>query len=391
MKRTTGLFVCNCYYPLSAGVGNATANLCRALKEYGGIDPVVITPKRSQSPDREVHQGVTVIRVPGGVWAGNPVLSFLYYPWFAIHLLREVVRYKPLFVLFQTAWEGGPLIPLVRMVSKTLVVVHTHADVHYASRFESWARLAYGRADIVMGTTTQYLRDVESRYMRADAVLLPNAYYAPRLPESREELRSRYGYSPGFVHVTAVGRMVYELDLETKGFSHLIEAAAKVPGVWLHMFGTGPARQRYERMAENLGVALRCTFYGHQPGDVLLRHLKAGDVLVISSLNEGLSMALIEALCLGVPIIATRTAGALDYIRNGYNGLLIPPGDTASLVEALEYATREPDRLARMGREGRLTFERSFAPPVIASEFVQVISRVLESRRMRTRTPVETT
>lgn len=375
MSSRHGLFVCNTYYPESAGVGNATGHLCKALREFTDIRPHVIVPRRTPSPRREKHEGTHIFRVPAGHWARHPVLSFFFYPLFGLCFFRELLRIRPHFVLFQTAWEGGCLIPLIRLSRlKTMTMVHTHANVRYASRFESWARMAYREADVVLATTSQYLGDLRELYGCSDAIVMPNAYYRPEVQGGGAACSGNDQPPDGF-HVVSVGRMVYEKDSETKGISYLIRAVAEVPGVILHMFGDGPNRRDYELLAESLGISRRCLFHGHVAPQILLERMRACNALVMSSLHEGLSMTLLEAMSTGLPVISTDTAGARDHIHNRQNGLLVDAGSVSAMTGALQYAKTHRNRMVRMGAEAMRTYQERFSPHVVAARFARLIDR----------------
>jgi glycogen(starch) synthase len=107
-----------------------------------------------------------------------------------------------------------------------------------------------------------------------------------------------------------------------------IEAARRA-GVALAIAGEGPDRASLER----LGYA---RFLGPLSRERVLELFRAGDAAVLSSVWENFPHTVVEALAVGTPVIATRTGGVAEVVRDGENGLLVEPGDVDALSAAIE-------------------------------------------------------
>lgn len=114
-----------------------------------------------------------------------------------------------------------------------------------------------------------------------------------------------------------------------------------------------------QRLTGDLGLAERVTWRGHEPGSARL--LAASDVLVVTSENEPFSMAMLEALAAGVPVLAGDSGGARDLVREGENGWLFRSGDAVDLARRLGQLARgelrwpEPAQVQRAAPEiGRI-------------------------------------
>ena len=122
-----------------------------------------------------------------------------------------------------------------------------------------------------------------------------------------------------------------------KGLEYLIKAAAILPrtGRRMHIViaGDGPARHRLERLAVKLGVTDRVRFLGFREdvGDLLA----ASDLVVLPSLREGLSIALLEAMAAAKPIVATSIGSQREVASHADMALLVPPADARALSEAI--------------------------------------------------------
>jgi glycosyltransferase involved in cell wall biosynthesis len=133
-------------------------------------------------------------------------------------------------------------------------------------------------------------------------------------------------------HVVVPARLV-----PIKGHAILFDALDRLPDAVLplevHLLGDGPLRGALERRAARMPAAVHVRFHGFR--DDLPRVLAAADAVVLPSRNEGMPIALIEAMALGLPIVATAVGGVPDLIEAGAHGLLVPPEDPVSLAFAM--------------------------------------------------------
>jgi glycosyltransferase involved in cell wall biosynthesis len=165
------------------------------------------------------------------------------------------------------------------------------------------------------------------------ATVLPNP--APPLPalRSREGLRAELGVE-GPVLAFA-GRLTAQKSLDVG-----IEAARRA-GVSLLIAGDGPDRAALE----SLGYA---RFLGPLPRRRVLELFRAADASLLSSSWENFPHTVVEALAVGTPVIATRTGGVAEVVRDGENGLLVEPGDVAALAVAIDRFFADGELAARL-------------------------------------------
>lgn len=152
--------------------------------------------------------------------------------------------------------------------------------------------------------------------------------------------------------VASIGRLV-----PWKGFQGLIQAVALTDTASLIIAGEGPLRAELGTLAEKK-LPGRHVFTGALSHADTLAIIKSADVFVLNSSYEGLSHVLIEALALGVPIIATRVGGNPEVIADGENGLLIPAGDTQALREKLALVFADASLRARLSSNARGSAQR---------------------------------
>src|SRR5262249_4749317 len=110
-------------------------------------------------------------------------------------------------------------------------------------------------------------------------------------------------------------------------------AAPRLPEVKLRIVGRGSRAYVVEALVRNLPAQTEWT--PELPNSEIPAVLDAATVLVLPSRSEGLGRILVEALCRGRPVVATRVGGITDLVRDGENGLLVPPQDAGALADAL--------------------------------------------------------
>lgn len=159
-------------------------------------------------------------------------------------------------------------------------------------------------------------------------------------------------------------RIVCVASLEPyKGHEHLLRALAALAadGVAFScdLVGGGELRERLEAMAAQLGLGGRVRFLGPQPSERVAALVAGADVMVLPSIvtaegkMEGLPVALMEAMAVETPVVASAISGIPELVEDGVTGLLVPPAEPAALAAALARLGADPALRARMGREGR--------------------------------------
>lgn len=150
--------------------------------------------------------------------------------------------------------------------------------------------------------------------------------------------------------VGIVARLVRIKDVAT--FLRAIALlASNVADVQAVVVGDGEEREALERLASELGLAKRCRFLGWQRDMPTV--YACLDVVALTSLNEGSPVTVIEALAARRPVVATAVGGVPDVVRDGANGLLVPPRDPAALADALAELLAHPDVAERYALVGQ--------------------------------------
>lgn len=135
-----------------------------------------------------------------------------------------------------------------------------------------------------------------------------------------------------------------------KAYPDLLAAALDVverlPDVRFVAVGQGPLEAEIRTLHARLGLGDRLLLLGHRPDAV--RVMAACDVFVLASLREGLGVAVMEALALGLPVVSTAVGGVPEVVEHGREGLLVPPGQPQVLASALVSLLTDDERRRRM-------------------------------------------
>ena len=189
----------------------------------------------------------------------------------------------------------------------------------------------------------------------------------------------------GPVRVLFVGRLV-----ERKGVEVLVRALAgleSLPDAELTVIGAGARAELIEQTARLHGVADRVHLRGTVTREELVRSYSNHDVFVLPAVldakgdTEGLGVVLLEALRFERPVIASDVGGIPDIVEHERTGLLVPPGDSASLASAIESLARDPERARQMAMQGRQVARDRFGWDRVLESTNQVYTSAIARRR----------
>lgn len=164
-----------------------------------------------------------------------------------------------------------------------------------------------------------------------------------------------------------------------KGHVFLLDAFARVarerPGARLALVGDGPERGALEARARSLGITAKVGFAGRRADARAI--IAASDLLVLSSLEEGMPNVLLEAMAAGVPQVATSVGGTPETLEEGDTGFLVPPGDPVLMAERILKLLGDPRRRAAFGERGRRLFQERFGVESMARRHEELYGEIL--------------
>ena len=241
--------------------------------------------------------------------------------------------------LFDDAAVFSGLLYSFQQQSKPPLVIGLRNSGHAHGFFLRWhLRLAYSRARhfiVNADLVATYLQD-QFHIDAAKISVLRNIFIRDSKTQNSglQDLRAQLKQ-----HFKTVGIVVASLR-PVKGIDDLLAAIAQLeqPDVGFMIVGSGESEQEYVQLAEGLGITSQVLFLGRR--DDISALLDIANFALLPSRAEGLSNALIEYVMAGLPVIATRVGGNPEVVKDGRNGLLVPPRDAAALATAISQLTK---------------------------------------------------
>jgi glycosyltransferase involved in cell wall biosynthesis len=230
------------------------------------------------------------------------------------------------------------------------------------------SRLATALADTVVAVSdgvAEYLT-TEQHVPPSKIHVIRNGFDFERLTEdrpSRSLLRAQLGWQRDHVVIGSLAVLK-----PRKGLTYLIQAARTVlelhPHARFFIAGEGPARSTLEAHIARLCLRHRVHLLGQRNDPLAL--LEASDIFVLPSLFEGLPRALLEAMALAKPVVATDIGGSREVVRHEETGLIVAPRDAEALAQSLSRLVASPRDRRAYGEAGRRAAAREFSARRVA-------------------------
>jgi glycosyltransferase involved in cell wall biosynthesis len=232
--------------------------------------------------------------------------------------------------------------------------------------FEAFQRRGYG-------LKVEFLKALRSFCARrADAVIVPSQYLA-RTVTAWGVAESKVGIIYNAIEAAPSGRatilLATRVNVVTAGrlialkqIDHLIESLADCSDTGLVIIGDGPERGLLEDLVRSRQLSDRVYFAGQKSKEETMALMAACDLFVLNSTHEGFPHVVLEAMSLGLPVVATAVGGTPELVRDGENGLLIAPNANGALSKTLMKlvnSSEERQRLAACGKETAQRFRRA--------------------------------
>lgn len=360
--------------PQVNGVANTVARYATALSEMGH-DVCVFTVSSQSSAELEeacdhVYQVKTFPSVPSFIYPGlRACLPF-------IGALRAVRAFNPDIIHTHTPFGvGWNALHAARKLNVPLVGTHHTFFDHYLKHIHidfAWARSLvwkltvayYNRCRVVISPTVSLRDGLIDHSLTSPVELVPNILdtnlYAP--PSTRTHT----------THKTLVymGRLSYEKSVDDvlRAMAHIVK---RIPNTVLLLIGDGPERTRLEALTAELGISEQCIFTGFLFNGDLVHTLGQADVYLTGSKSENMPLALLEAMAVGLPIVAVRSLGLEEILVHRKNALLTAPDSPLEIadrtIELLENET-----LRRQYSEASRTMALVYSPETVMSRVVSL-------------------
>lgn len=267
-------------------------------------------------------------------------------------------------------------------VPRMVMTYHTPSlNIHYnlKGKIVWWFGRSAGNLHIIsLSKTNKGLLVSKYRFLPEKVEIIPHGLEADKfsVQVNTKKMRQELDISPEAFVIICVARLS-----EQKAHEVLIDAFARVvlhnPGsIYLLLVGEGERRSWLEEYAKRRHLSDRIRFLGYR--DDVPQLLYMGNLFVLSSDFEGLPFAILEAMAMGKPIIATAVDGVMDILENHRTGLLVPPRDSNRLGNAILDLWCDQVFAKKLGDAARLEFEANYVQDVMVSSTLSFYERLLK-------------
>lgn len=266
---------------------------------------------------------------------------------------------------------------LARLLVRIPVLIHTkHGRNNFPTRARRWAEQVAGRLTDLVVPVSEDAAEVARTVDRVPARklrVIRNGIALDDVPRARP---LQGGGPPRAVHVARLNRIKDQPTL----LRAVRTVADALPGFTLDIVGDGPMGDDVRALATELRLDDVVRFHGFR--DDVGAVLAAGDCFVLSSLSEGISITLLEAMAAGLPVVATDVGGNREVVVPGETGVLVPARDPAALAEGMLAVLRDPARAAAMGAAGRARVEAEFSIARTVAAYEAAYDALAEGRAL---------
>jgi glycosyltransferase involved in cell wall biosynthesis len=367
----------------SAGYGGAEAQILelgrgqvRAGQQVGLL--VLHRPKWG----RAIHPLVSRART----W-GITVTQFedrVRFPFWLIPQIARQLRKGEFDLLHTHGYKADLLGAIAAYLAKipTVATIHGHTDAFPAVRVYRHLDLLMLRRFPKVIAVSDYLRQeliadglAPHRVVTVHNAIDPDVFVSAVCTD-RRKVRAELGIEPNASVVLTVGRLNPE-----KGHRYLLEstrlAFRHISNLRVLVVGEGPLRERLEAMACSLHLDAVVSFLDWR--DDVASLMAASDLFVLPSTRESFGLVILEALALGIPVIATRVGGVPEIIRTDETGILVEPRDAEALATAMIWALTNPAQAGQRARRGQAMVRQCFSVEAMVKATSCVYHEVMSS------------
>jgi glycosyltransferase involved in cell wall biosynthesis len=289
----------------------------------------------------------------------------------------DVLRAHRVSVVQYFEWRAGLIaIAAARRVGGCRLVAARRSVPKERGVQRALAELVVRVADRIV-VNAEMLRPSGGAGPRTDVI--PSGVDTDRFAPGRDRAaaKTRLGLTPDTVVIGTVGRLE-----PRKGTDTLLDAVAALgaehPHAALVVIGEGPLRPELVARAERLGIAARVRFLGDRADvDEVLAAL---DLFVLPSRTEGMSNALLEAMAMALPVVATAVGGTPEVIADGRSGVLVAADDPAAMAAAIGRVLVDPARGRGLGEAARTVVEERYGARGMVRRLEEIYAKVAGDR-----------
>ena len=358
-------------------IGGAERELLRVLERLPrfGYRPVVVCGERGPLIEELTRRSIETRFAPMPPW--RKLFAFPRRA-SAVHALREVLaKQRPLLVHVNDIWWVPQAIRAVAQLPDPSlpIVAHVRQEIepHKVRRYE------LDKVDLVMPVSEQIGQSLVAGGVHSERVrVLYSGLNLDAVPTQVDPQGMRHQLGiPAEAQVLGTVANLFA----RKGYEVMLQAMPTLltafPQVHYVIVGTGDTEyeSRLRALTQKLGLGGHVHFAGFH--DSVYPFLAAMDVYVHPALMEGFGIAVLEAMAMRKPVVATTTGGLPEIVQDGQTGLLVPPGEPNALAQAIVNLLQDSTRRVAMGRSGRSRVETIFTVEAMMDRLIAAYGLLL--------------
>ena len=281
--------------------------------------------------DRGHNVSIILLRAPNVFYSINDSVKLYFAQDFsknimgkALWLRKHIQKERPDVVIpFMTSVYCVTIFALLGV--NVPIISSERIDPRFSNRIIKITRWAFLRFTTHLVVQTQAIKAYYSQSIQQRTTIIPNPI-TEKVFEKPTDINKKH-------RIISVGRL-YDQKNQKMMINAFSQIANQYPDYTLVIYGEGPLRQELENYIKSLGLESKVLLPGRTEN--IVKELYDSEVFCLSSDYEGMSNALLEAVCVGMPVISTRVSGVDDILINGENGLVVNIGDVDGLVVAFQ-------------------------------------------------------
>jgi len=355
------------------GAERVIITLCRSMSHHPDFHPLLgcIVGKNSALPEVAVvaeENGIEVI----------PIVQDVKFDWWSI---KKIIKTHDIDIIHSHGYKSSILAHWAEGFSgaRILITCHLWTNATFKLRIYAFLEALIMRAvHTVVAVSGAIKENIGKMGVSADKVEvifngIDLAKWQPDKNLNVAEYKKQLGVAPDSTILGLFGRLY-----EQKGHEYLFHALNKIKknNIELICVGDGPLEFELKKLAAQLGLTSRIHFLGFR-SDVR-ELLLITDLFVMPSLDEGLPMALLEAMSMGKAIVVTPVGAIPSVIDDGQNGILVPRGSIDELTKTITSLTSNPAQMELIGSNAPKKVKQQFSGEAMTARYLSIYQGMLK-------------
>lgn len=369
------------YLPFIGGAELAVKEITDRITDVD-FDMVTVNLDGKQ-PSEEMIGKIKVYRLGKGLPAQAGKLAKYFFPFLAYQKAKELHQQNHYDIIWAIMANQAGLAALIfknKFPKVKYLLTLQEGDSLKSIWLRTWFmrpvyKNIYRRADSIQ-TISNFLKRRAAKYGYSGKIeIVPNGvntnnFRSCLLPDECNELRQRIGLKTEDKVLITASRLV-----KKNGLDILIKSIKDLE-VKLIILGTGKQESKLKALTQELGLRDKVLFLGHIGHNQLPNYLKIADVFVRPSRSEGLGTAFLEAMAVGLPIIATRVGGIPDFLKDGETGLFCEVNNPRDLREKIELLLTNQQLRQKIISQGQKLISEQYDWQKIADKMQEIFKNL---------------